>query len=144
MSTPELVIRPVEPGDFARLWPILEPVIREGATYPLPRAMTKAEAEDYWFAPGNRVFAALEANHICGTYYLRPNQHGGGAHVANAGFEAMQFNFVISSNDRAVKLWRSLGFGIVGTLPQAFQLPEGRAVDVYVMYRRLSPPPPQP
>jgi ribosomal protein S18 acetylase RimI-like enzyme len=168
----EIVIRPVERSAFPRLWPILEPVIREGATYPLPAALSAGEAEAYWFAPGNHVFAAAAGDEIVGTYYLRANQRGGGGHVANAGFMtapalrgrgiaramaahalakaaelgfgAMQFNFVISSNARAVRLWQSLGFTIVGTLPDAFRLPEGRLVDVYVMYRKLSPPQPRP
>lgn len=160
-----IVIRPVERDAFARLWPILEPVIREGATYPLPTTLEAGAAEAYWFAPGNHVFAADQDGEIVGTYYLRANQRGGGAHVANAGFmtapaqrsrgiaramaahalakalelgfAAMQFNFVISSNTRAVRLWHSLGFVTVGTLPGAFRLPDGAAVDVLVMYRRL-------
>lgn len=169
---PEIVIRPVERSVFPRLWPILEPVIREGATYPLPTALSAGDAEAYWFAPANHVFAAAAGDEIVGTYYLRANQHGGGAHVANAGFmtapamrgrgiaramaahalakaielgfDAMQFNFVISSNMRAVRLWRSLSFVIVGVLPDAFRLPDGELVDVFVMYRRLSPLPPRP
>jgi ribosomal protein S18 acetylase RimI-like enzyme len=162
----EIAIRPVEREAFPRLWPILEPVIREGATYPLPTTLSADEAEAYWFAPGNHVFAAEAGAEIVGTYYLRANQRGGGSHVANAGFmtapamrgrgiaramathaltkaaelgfDAMQFNFVISSNTSAVSLWRSLGFIIVGVLPDAFHLPEGKPVDVFVMCRRLS------
>jgi len=161
----DVAIRPVERQAFLHLWPILEPVIREGATYPLPTDLSAAAAEAYWFAPGNHVFAAEADNAIVGTYYLRANQRGGGAHVANAGFmtapamrgrgiaramaahalekapelgfSAMQFNFVVSSNARAVRLWRSLGFLIVGVLPDAFRLPDGKLVDVFVMYRRL-------
>jgi ribosomal protein S18 acetylase RimI-like enzyme len=168
VSAAEIAIAAVERDAFPRLWPIIEPVIREGATYPLPTNLGRAEAEAYWFAPGNRVFAATSDGVILGTYYLRPNQRGGGDHVANAGFmtapaargrgiaramaahaletaaalrfAAMQFNFVISSNERAVRLWRSIGFEIVGTLPAAFRLPDGGFVDVFVMYRRLSPP----
>jgi len=164
---PALTIASVERHAFPSLWPLLEPVIREGATYPLQTGMSAGEAEAYWFAPGNHVFAAEAAGAIVGTYYLRANQRGGGAHVANAGFitapaargrgiargmathalataaelgfDAMQFNFVISSNLRAVTLWRGMGFTIVGVLPDAFRLPEGRKVDVFVMYRRLSP-----
>jgi L-amino acid N-acyltransferase YncA len=102
---------------------------------------------------------------IVGSYSLHPNQAGGGAHVANAafivakevrgqgigralgqhcmnearrlGFRAMQFNFVISTNEAAVKLWQDLGMKIVGTLPSAFRHPEKGYVDVYVMYRSL-------
>lgn len=170
--TAEIVIRPVGRETFPRLWPILEPVIREGATYPLPIDLSREEAAEYWFAPRNRVFLAEIGDDAVGTYYLRANQCGGGAHVANAGFmtaplargrgvahrmaahalltasalgfEAMQFNFVVSSNDRAVGLWRNLGFLIVGVLPNAFRLPEGRRVDVFVMHRELSPLPPRP
>jgi ribosomal protein S18 acetylase RimI-like enzyme len=102
---------------------------------------------------------------VVGTYYLRANNRGGGAHVANCGymtapgatgrgvaramcahsldearrrgFAAMQFNFVIASNERAVRLWRSCGFEIVGTLPGAFDHPTRGFVDAYVMYRKL-------
>lgn len=170
--TASVAIKPAAREAFARLWPILEPVIREGTTYPLPPDLGRAEAADYWFAPGHRVFVAEADGEAVGTYYLRANQRGGGAHVANAGFmtapasrgrgvaramaahalntaaalgfEAMQFNFVISSNERAVRLWRDLGFLIVGVLPGAFRLPEGRRVDVFVMHKALSPVAPRP
>lgn len=166
-SSLALDIAAVERGAFPRLWPIVEPVIREGETYPLPRDLSDADAEAYWFAPGNRVFAARAGGEIVGTYYLRANQRGGGKHVANAGFmtapaargrgvaramglhalkmaeslgfTAMQFNFVISTNTRAVALWRGLGLIIIGTIPEGFRLPDGRLVDVFVMYRRLGP-----
>ena len=160
-------IAAVERDAFPRLWPIVEPVIREGETYPLPPDLGYDEAEAYWFAPGNRVFAARAEGEIVGTYYLRANQRGGGAHVANAGFmtapaargrgvaramgmhalataerlgfAAMQFNFVISTNTRAVALWRGLGLIIIGAIPEGFRLPDGRRVDVFVMHRKLGP-----
>ena len=172
MTSADLVIRPVERRDFARLWPIIEAVIRDGTSNALPREMGADAAVEYWFAPATRVFLAEASDEVLGTYHLRANQQGGGNHVANAGFmtapharrrgiaramaahaletamalgfTAMQFNFVVSSNERAVRLWRSLGFVIVGTLPDAFRLPDGRLVDVFVMYRKLSPPPPRP
>jgi ribosomal protein S18 acetylase RimI-like enzyme len=53
------------------------------------------------------------------------------------GFRAMQFNYVISTNTAAIRLWQELGFEIVGTLPNAFRHPEKEYVDVYVMYRSL-------
>ena len=102
---------------------------------------------------------------VCGSYYLKPNQQGGGAHVANAGymvspvarghhvgrlmaehslsearrigFRAMQFNFVVSTNESAIHLWKEFGFEIVGTLPGAFRHPQKGYVDVYVMFRSL-------
>jgi ribosomal protein S18 acetylase RimI-like enzyme len=161
----ELTIRPATAADKDAIWRILEPTFREGATYPIPREVSRADALAYWFAPGNAVFVAEADGSIAGTYYLRANNRGGGSHVANCGFmterqvfgrgvaramclhsfdearrrgfRAMQFNFVIASNTRAVKLWQSCGFRIVGTLPGAFMHPERNAVDAYVMFREL-------
>jgi ribosomal protein S18 acetylase RimI-like enzyme len=160
-----LSIRPARVGDEDAIWRILEPTFREGATYPVPRDVSREDALTYWFAPGNAVFVAEAEDAIVGTYYLRPNNRGGGAHVANCGymtareafgrgvaramclhsldearargFTTMQFNFVISTNTRAVKLWQSCGFRIVGTLPGAFMHPELGVVDAYVMWRDL-------
>ena len=148
-----------------RIWPILESTIRDGDVYALPRDMTLDAARAYWFAPGNHVFVATEGGAVVGSYYVRANAQGGGAHVANAGFvtaptargrgvaramgehalahakalgfQAMQFNFVVAANASAVHLWRSLGFAVVGTLPRAFALPSGQFSDVFVMYRAL-------
>lgn len=160
-----LHIRPAGAGDEDAIWRILEPTFREEATYPIPRDVSRADALAYWFAPGNTVFVAESGGGIVGTYYLRANNRGGGAHVANCGFmterqvfgrgvaramclhsldearargfSAMQFNFVIASNTRAVALWQSCGFRIVGTLPGAFRHPALGAVDAHVMWREL-------
>ncbi|MBB6428133.1 GNAT family N-acetyltransferase [Sphingopyxis sp. JAI128] len=160
-----MLIRRATKADSAAIWAILEPVIRAGETYALGRDMRKAEALAYWFGAAKEVFVAEAAGAILGTYYLRANQAGGGAHVANAGyvtgatargrgvaramalhsiehakargFRAMQFNFVVSSNVRAVGLWQSLGFEVVGRLPGAFAHPAEGFVDALVMFRRL-------
>lgn len=163
-----MLIRPFQDSDAGAVWKILEPTIREGATYTLPPDMSRADALAYWCAPGHQVYVAEEeggGGEICGTYLLRKNQQGGGAHVANCGymtareaagrgvaramcahslqiaraqgFLAMQFNFVISSNTRALALWQAMGFTIVGTLPQAFRHPQLGLVDVFVMHRPL-------
>ncbi len=159
------MIRAANLNDSDAIWKILEPVIRGGDTYTLPADMTREDALSYWNSPGHEVFVAEESGKILGTYYLRANQKGGGAHVANCGyvtapwangrgiaramcqhslvraksrgFRAMQFNFVVSSNERAVRLWQSLGFEIVGRLPAAFLHPRLGAVDALVMYRQL-------
>jgi ribosomal protein S18 acetylase RimI-like enzyme len=144
----------------------MEPTIRAGETYALPREWTRDEALAYWFSPGHTVFvAADDGGSIVGTYYVHANQRGGGQHVANcafmtapaasgrgvgaamgrhaldhaaaAGFRAMQFNFVVSTNARAVALWQRLGFDIVGRLPGAFDHPTLGPVDALVMYRKL-------
>jgi ribosomal protein S18 acetylase RimI-like enzyme len=161
----DLGIWPATDGEHDAIWRVLEPTFREGATYPIPRDVSRAEALAYWFAPGNAAFVAEADGAVLGTYYLRANNRGGGAHVANCGymtareafgrgvaramclhsldearrrgFAAMQFNFVISSNTRAVKLWQACGFRIVGTLPGAFMHPTSGAVDAYVMWREV-------
>ena len=159
------IVRPAGPGDREAIWQVLEPMIRAGDTYTLPRDMDRDAALAYWFGPVHEVFAAEEDGRGVGTYYLRANQQGGGAHVANCGyvtapcaagrgvaramcahsldrarsrgFRAMQFNFVVSTNDRALRLWQSLGFEIAGRLPAAFLHPERGYVDAYVMFRSL-------
>jgi L-amino acid N-acyltransferase YncA len=160
-----MLIRPGVEGDADAIWTILEPVVRAGETYAFPRDWNRVDAMAYWHSPGHDVFIAEDAGVVAGTYYLRANQRGGGAHVANCGyvtaagatgrgiaramcrhslvlaqargFRAMQFNFVVATNQRAVVLWTKLGFAIVGTLPAAFQHPKLGLVDVYVMYRPL-------
>jgi len=157
------VIRPATARD--NIWRVLEPMIRAGETYPLPRDLSRADALAYWHAAQHAVFVAEADGVVVGTYYLRPNNRGGGAHVANCGyvvaldatgqgvaramcahsletarargFRAMQFNFVISSNERAVRLWQSCGFAIVGRLPGAFEHPRLGFVDALVMFRML-------
>lgn len=160
------MIRPACSGDADAIWAILEPVIRAGETYALDRAMPRAQALAYWMGTDRHTFVFEgEASEILGTYYLRTNQQGGGAHVANcgyatapaargkgvaramcadsldrarqAGFRAMQFNFVVSSNAPAVHLWQALGFAVVGRLPAAFAHPALGDVDALVLHRAL-------
>lgn len=160
-----MLIRQSEARDNDAIWRILEPTFRAGETYPIPRDILRSDALAYWLSPGHIVFVAEDAGAIVGTYYLRANNRGGGAHVANCGyvvapqafgrgvarsmcahsldharqrkFTAMQFNFVIASNERAVGLWQSMGFAIAGRLPGAFEHPRLGFVDAYVMTRSL-------
>lgn len=162
---PALTIRAAGPADDDAIWRILEPTFRTGETYPIPRDVSRVDALAYWRTPGHAVFVAEDAGQIVGTYYLRANNKGGGAHMANCGyivapaamgrgvaramcehslaqarergFTAMQFNFVIASNERAVRLWQACGFQIVGRLPGAFEHPTRGFVDAYVMVRKL-------
>ena len=158
-------IRAAAAGDADAIWAILESTIRSGETYTLPVNLSRDEALAYWMAPAHEIFVAEELGEVLGTYFLKTNQRGGGSHVANCGyvtaahatgrgvaramcahsldharhrgFKAMQFNFVISTNERAVRLWQSFGFEIVGRLPGAFQHPAQGFVDALVMYRSL-------
>ena len=159
------VIRDARDGDDAAIWRILEPIIRDGSTYTLPPTMCEQAALQYWRAPTHEVFVAESEGEVVGTYYMRANQTGGGAHVANCGYmtapwavgrgiaramcahsldharsrgyRAMQFNLVVSTNDRALRLWQDFGFEIVGRLPRAFMHPRQGYVDAFVMYRSL-------
>lgn len=161
----DLIIRHASPNDATAIWAILEPVIRAGETYALPRDMTQESATAYWTSADRETFVVEEDGQILGTYYLRPNQMGGGSHVANCGyvtsekgrgrgiarmmclhsldwarakgFKSMQFNFVVSTNEGAVRLWKSLGFEVVGVLPGAFSHPGIGDVDALVMFRKL-------
>lgn len=147
------------------MWSVLEPIIREGETLAMPRDMARDAALDYWSPPSAEVFVAEHAGAIVGTYFVRPNQSGPGSHVANAGYatkleargqgvarlmcqhsieharargyRAMQYNIVVSTNERAVRLWQAMGFAIVGRLPGAFAHPTRGDVDALVMFRSL-------
>ncbi len=158
-------IRPATDTDRAALWAILEPVIRAGETYALDRTMAEAEALTYWRSPDKETFVAEREGVVVGTFYIRANQAGGGRHVCNCGFMtaaratgqgvartmalyaldharqrgfgAMQFNLVVSTNQRAVSLWQSLGFETVGRLPRAFDHPNLGQVDALVMFQAL-------
>jgi ribosomal protein S18 acetylase RimI-like enzyme len=159
------MIRPATRADDDALWRILEPVLRAGETYPQPRDISRDEALAYWWRPEHAVFVAEEDGALLGTYHLKANSTGPAAHVANCGymtlaraagrgigralclhsleearrrgFRAMQFNLVISTNERAIHLWTSCGFEIVGRLPDAFQHPSKGYVDALVMYQNL-------
>ena len=161
-----LHIRPAAAADWPALWAILEPVIRAGETYALPRDMDAADALAWWLGPDRESFVAEDpGGRILGTYYLRANQAGGGDHVANCGyvtaaeaagrgvarrmcehslaaarergFRAMQFNCVVATNERAVRLWERLGFATLARLPGAFRHPAQGYVDALVMFRTL-------
>ena len=159
-------IRQATDADRDAIWNIFHQVVAAGDTYALDPNISREDALAYWFAAGTHTYVAEQpAIGVAGTYILRPNQSGGGSHVANAGFmvsagargqgfgremaehclsearrlgfRAMQFNYVISTNTAAIRLWQDLGFEIVGTLASAFRHPDKGYVDVYVMYRSL-------
>ena len=165
MTDHELLIRPALYADQERVWETLEPTIRAGESLALDQDMTRASTLDHWFSARHEVFLAEQEGTVVGTYYLRANQAGGGAHVANSvyvvspsatgrgiaqamcehslsharsrGFLAMQLNFVLSSEERRLKLWQRAGFKIVGTLPKAFRHPSLGLIDAFVLQRDL-------
>ena len=159
-------IRPATDADWAQIWPIWHAIVAAGETYTWDPATGEAEARKLWMLPEPaEVWVAEQASTIEGTAILKPNQPGLGAHIANAGFmvaagaagkgvgralaerivgrarelgyHGMQFNAVVSTNTRAIGLWKSLGFEIVGTVPEAFRHARLGYVDLHIMYRQL-------
>jgi L-amino acid N-acyltransferase YncA len=160
-----LKIRAATEADRDVAWNIFHEVIAAADTYAFHPRTSREEALAYWFSDGTHTYVAENDGRVAGTYILKANQAGPGSHVANAafmvassargqgigramgehclgearqlGFRAMQFNFVVSTNTSAIRLWEQLGFKIVGTLSGAFRHPRIGYVDVYVMYRSL-------
>ncbi|WP_431927133.1 N-acetyltransferase family protein [Micromonospora wenchangensis] len=160
-------LRAATPGDWPAIWPFLREIVTAGETYTWPRDVVEEDARRRWMVapPGRTVVAVDEDATVLGTAKLVANQEGPGDHVANAsfmvapaaagrgvgralgayvlelarrdGYRAMQFNAVVASNTRAVALWRSLGFTVVGRVPEAFRHPGLGPVDLLVMHRRL-------
>ena len=160
-------IREATEADWPAIWPIVEAVVRAGETYTYPRDLTEAGARTLWMQapPGVTLVAVDDDDRLLGTAKTGPNQMGPGSHVATAsfmvgaeargrgvgralgetviaraaadGYRAMQFNAVVETNRSAVHLWKSLGFGIVGTVPEAFAHPTEGLVGLHVMHRRL-------
>ena len=160
-----LEIHAAAEADHDAIWDIFHAIVAAGDTYAFELEMSRQEGLAYWFRADTRTYVAENDGRVVGTYILKPNQAGAGSHVANAafmvapdtrglrvgrrmgehclgearrlGFRAIQFNFVVSTNEAAVRLWKRLGFNIVGTLPGAFRHPEKGYVDVYIMFRSL-------
>ena len=161
----EVLIRQAVLADHADIWQLLQPIIREGDTFALPQNMTEEAAIAHWCGGDHEPYVAVIDRSIVGTFYIRPNQLGGGSHIANAGYatsvnsrgrgiarkmcvysmdlarqhgyKAMQFNFVVSTNHRAVALWERCGFRVLTRLPGAFLHPALGFVDALVMFREL-------
>lgn len=162
---PDLVVRSVRPADADAVWDMLQPVFAAGDTYVVDPDIERPEALEYWFKGKDTFVVERDDGSLVGTYYLVKNQNGGGGHVCNCGFitaqsarglgvarqmlehaldtardsgyRAMQFNFVVATNTRAVETWKRYGFDVVGRLPEAFEHPREGFVDALIMYRML-------
>jgi ribosomal protein S18 acetylase RimI-like enzyme len=156
-------IRRAETVDFEEIWPIIYEAFMKGDTYSFPPDTSKEEGFHIWMKTPLATYVALENERVVGTFYLKPNQPGLGSHICNAGyvvssiargkgigrcmceyaikeaisfgFKGMQYNFVVSTNQVAVELWKKCGFNIVGTLYNAFNHRERGFVDAYIMYK---------
>ncbi|WP_108814675.1 GNAT family N-acetyltransferase [Loktanella sp. Alg231-35] len=162
-----ITIREALEPDYEAIWPMIRDVFRAGETYAVDPRISKEAARSYWMGQAAKTFVAVTDAGIVGTYYIKTNQPGGGAHICNCGYvvdpraqgqgvarqmcehsqdaaralgyRAMQFNFVLASNAGAVGLWHRLGFETIGTIPDAFDHPRLGVVDAFVMHKRLVP-----
>ncbi len=158
-------IREATDRDFDEIWNIFKEVVLPGDTYAYAPNTSKEDALKIWVHVPRKTFIIEEENIILGTYYLKTNQAGPGNHVCNCGYmvssaargkglatimcehsqeiaielgyKAIQFNFVVSTNEGAIRLWNKLGFATVGRLPKAFSHPSKGFVDALVMYKWL-------
>ena len=158
-------IRKATDADHDAIWEIIRRVIATGDTYVFDPASSKEKMMAYWCAPNNHTYVALLNEKIAGTFLLKDNQPDLGSHVANGaymtspslagqgigramglysieeatrfGYKAMQYNIVVKSNTKAVKLWQSLGFEIIGEIPDAFNHLQNGLTNAYIMYRKL-------
>ena len=161
-----MLIRPIQPEDYNDVWQIFHEVVARGDTYAYDPATSRDEALRLWVDVPRATYVAEAEGEVLGTYYLKTNQPGLGNHVCNAGYmvagrargrglgramaehsleearrlgyRAMQYNFVASTNQGAIRLWKRLGFEVVGTLPGAFRHAEQGYIDALVMYRPLT------
>ena len=161
-------VRRYQESDWPLLWPLLQATFASGDTYAFSPASNEAEIHTAWVeAPAATYVACAPDGNLLGTYILKANQPGLGSHVCNCGyvvapdgsgprrclghvralaargrvdrgFSAMQFNLVVSTNERAIRLWKRLGFHVVGTLPRAFRHQRLGFVDALVMYKKLA------
>lgn len=166
-SRGEIKLTHATQADTNQVWSLLQPVFRSGEPYAVDPQITRDEALDYWTKQGKTAFLARLDENAVGTYYIRPNALGGGKHVCNCGFitaseargkgvarhmlehalaeakrqgyQAMQFNFVLENNVRAIAIWQSYGFETIGRIPQGFLLPDPKQgyVDVLIMHKHL-------
>ena len=158
-------ICPATEADKPAVWGIIKAVIAGGDTYVFDPETPEEEMISYWFSPEKHVYVADENGEILGTYWLKANQPGLGDHIGNGaymvspeakgkkigkmmaqhsieeakriGYHAIQFNFVVKSNTVAVNLWKSVGFDIIGEIPDAFRHKLHGLTNAYIMYRKL-------
>ena len=159
-------IREATAADWPRIWPFFAQIVAAGETYAYPEGLTEESARPLWMEPPpSHVAVAEDGGVLLGSVKIGPNRPGRGAHVATAsfmvdpaqhgrgvgralgryaldraraaGYRSMQFNAVVETNTAAVRLWRSLGFEILATVPEAFDHARYGLVGLHVMYRQL-------
>lgn len=158
-------IRKAVEADKEEVWKVIEEVISSGDTYVFAPDSPKEKLLGFWFSPEKKTYVSVFEKEVVGTFFIKDNQPDLGSHIANAGYmvsakakgkgigremaefsieearksgyKAMQFNFVVKSNENAVRLWQNLGFEIIGEIPEAFQHKEKGLTNALIMYRKL-------
>ncbi len=161
-----MLIREATAADWPKIWPFFRQIVAEGETYAFPEDLTLESAEPWWMErPPGLTVVAVEDDAVLGSAKMGPNRPGRGAHIATAsfmvnptqqsggvgralgayvvdwakqaGYHGIQFNAVVETNVRAVRLWQALGFEIIGTVPETFDSAQHGRVGLHVMFRRL-------
>ena len=160
-----LEIRKAIPDDHDQIWNIIKEIISKGDTYVFEPGSSRETMLDFWCGDNRHTYVTTDNGEILGTFVIKDNQPGLGSHIANAaymvsekasgkgigktmaafsleeakrlGYRAMQFNFVVKTNARAVQLWQKLGFTIIGEIPDAFNHQQNGLTNAYIMYRTL-------
>ncbi len=159
-------IRKYQESDWVEIWPIIKKVFAAGETYAYSSTITEEEAHKAWIESPQETYVSVnDENIILGTYYIKPNQPALGSHVCNCGyivseksrgkhvassmcehsqeiavqhgFRAMQYNLVVATNEGAIRLWKKLGFKVIGHLPKAFNSKSSGYIDALIMYKEL-------
>jgi L-amino acid N-acyltransferase YncA len=159
-------IRTATDEDWPGIYRFYSTIMAEGRTYPFPERQSLDEAKPWWMEPPpGQTVVAVEDGRIVGSAKMGPNRPGRGSHIATAsflvdpehqgsgvgralgeyvidwsraaGYHGIQFNAVVEVNDPAVRLWKSLGFEVIGTVPESFDHPDHGLVGLHVMFRRL-------
>ncbi|WP_103565127.1 GNAT family N-acetyltransferase [Actinomadura rubteroloni] len=162
-----MLIRDATPGDWPSIWPFFHAIVAAGETFTFPTDLTRDQGRDWWLlpAPDRTVVAQDDAGVVLGTAKMNRNHSGNASHIASAsymvdpahagqgvgralcehtmewartaGYRAMQFNAVVETNVRATKLYQSLGFDVLGTIPEGFRHPTRGYVGLHIMHRAL-------
>ena len=162
-----MVVRDARPEDWPLVQPFFAAIVAAGESYAYPEGLSPEEARSLWMEePPGRTVVAVEDGVVVGSAKMGPNRPGRGSHIAtasfmvdparagrgvgralgehvvawarDAGYRGIQFNAVVETNVAAVRLWQSLGFRVLATVPGAFHHPRHGYVGLHVMFLDLT------
>ena len=164
-STVKPAIRPATVKDLDAIWQLWKDITAQKAYFPYDDSFTREQIEDSWIHLDNLIGVSEVNGIVAGAYIIKANQPGYGNHVANAaymvdtafrgksigkllcahsleaakaaGYRAMQFNLVVSTNTAAIRTWKAFGFKRIGVVPEGFYQEGAGYVDAYIFHRFL-------